>query len=239
MVDTHADSGLQEKLSAFALFEALDARERERLVQKARWRRIPAGRPVLDRDSGARDVFFVAQGLVRVSNHSYSGRQISFEDIGPGGFFGELAAIDGQPRSANVETIEESLIAGLDAQQFTSLVTAHPAVALAVMKRLAFMVRQASKRIVDVSTQPAEDRVCKELLRLAAASSGAGDAAAVVISPFPSHSAIASRVSTTRETVARILGGLTRSGLIKRKQDVVVIDDLLRLAAMVEDKDSE
>jgi predicted transcriptional regulator len=56
-----------------------------------------------------------------------------------------------------------------------------------------------------------------------------------VIKPIPVHNDIASRVSTTRETVARVLNSLARQGLIERRKDCLVIRDIDRLQGMVEE----
>jgi len=56
-----------------------------------------------------------------------------------------------------------------------------------------------------------------------------------VIAPIPVHSDIAARVSTTRETVARVLSDLSRDGLVERRADALVVRDVSRLETMVED----
>ena len=71
------------------------------------------------------------------------------------------------------------------------------------------------------------------ILRLArAAANGEGKAS---ISPIPVHSDLASRVSTTRETVARVMGDLSRQGILKREKNALLVLDVERLAAIVED----
>jgi CRP-like cAMP-binding protein len=225
-----------EKAAAFRLFEALAPDEQRALMKRARWRRVAAGQEALDVESAARGVSFVARGRVRVMTHCSSGREIAFEDIGVGGFFGELAAIDGGPRSASVFAAEDTALGELDGQSFVAAITSHPQVAVEVMKRLAFMVRQASKRVVDISTLPVGARIAVELLRLAAI--GTVDGNTAVIRPFPAHSDIASRVSTTRETVARALGTLAHKSLVQRRRNTMVIGDLAQLAAMVDEQRS-
>lgn len=226
-----------DRLAAFQLFAALGRSARQALVKRARWRRVSAGYAALDPECLARDVSFIAKGRVRVVTHCASGRDIAFEDIGVGGFFGELAAIDGGPRSASVFAVEESLLGDLHSQTFLSAITSHPDVAIDVMKRLAFMVRQASKRVVDISTLSVRGRIAVELVRLAAV--GTVDGNSAVIRPFPSHADIASRVSTTRETVARTLSAMARMGLVRRQRESLVVGDLAQLAALVDEPHCE
>ena len=101
-----------------------------------------------------------------------------------------------------------------------------------VMRSLAHVVRRASERIMDLSTLGANNRVQAEILRLARASAGSDNAAA--ISPIPVHGDIASRVSTTRETVARVLSELTRAGIVERGRDALLVNDLDGLEERVE-----
>lgn len=231
MLDCQYHAANDEALAKFELFASLAEGERKRYLSRLNWYRVRAGEQVVDREAGGRNVFFVREGLVRVVSYCQSGRQISFEDIGPGGFFGELSAIDGKSRSASVVAVEETRLASMSAEVFIPIVTTHPEVALALMKRLASMVRQASKRVVEVSTLAAQSRVNAELLRLASAHQTECNAA--VIRPAPVHSELASRVSTTRETVARVMNAHVRSGLIARRRGALVINDIERLAAMV------
>lgn len=198
------------------------------------WRRFRAGEEIIDRQSESRDVFFVVSGKVRVVLYSVSGREITLDDIGPGGHFGELAALDGAPRSASVMAVEASVVASLGDETFRKVATETPALALAVMRRLAEVVRTSSGRILDLSTLGANNRVHAEILRLAraAARSEGGSAA---ISPIPVHSDLASRVSTTRETVARVMSDLSRQGILKREKNALLVLDVPRLAAIVED----
>ena len=206
-----------------------------RAVEKAcAWRDYPADEQIFDRQTESRDIYFVVSGRVRIVNFSASGREVSFDDIDAGGYFGELGAIDGEPRSASVVAVEGTTVASLASGPFMDLVVKHPRVAIALMKRLAHIVRASTERIMDLSTLGAHNRVYAELLRLAREASGA-EAQRATIKPIPTHSDIASRVSTTRETVARVLGELQHSGLVRRERSALVVSNMERLAEMVED----
>ncbi|MBY0429786.1 MAG: Crp/Fnr family transcriptional regulator, partial [Rhodospirillales bacterium] len=188
---------------------------------------------IIDSQSESRDVFFVVKGLVRVVNYSVSGREVTLDDIGVGGYFGELAAIDGQPRSASVMAKDETLTAAMTPEVFQRLLRSHAIVAMAVIERLVGVVRQSTGRIMDLSTLGANNRVHAELLRQARLVTGDGMTAE--IRPIPLHADIASRVSTTRETVARVLNDLVRDGLLERRKDALVLLDMPRLECMVEE----
>lgn len=241
MTASQRTAGEARSLAKVGLFAGLDEAERRRIEARCRWRRYQPHESIIDRASESRDVYFIVSGRVRVVNYAASGREISFDDIEAGGVFGELAAIDGGERSANVVALNTTEVASLAPRAFLEVMADHPEVALAVMRRLTRMVRQASHRIMELSTLGAQNRVHAELLRLArdaagdAEAGGPGPAAPVQarISPIPVHADLASRVSTTRETVARVLSDLTRAGLLERDRNALVVTDLRRLAELV------
>ncbi|MBM3951011.1 MAG: Crp/Fnr family transcriptional regulator [Rhodospirillales bacterium] len=219
-------------LAGIALLKDLTVGERQRVEKLCRWRRYGAEEQIIDREGDSSDLCFVVEGRVRVVNYSASGREITLDDIVAGEYFGELAAIDGRPRSANVMSLTPTLIATLTRAQFRELVETHPKLGYSVMERLASMVRHSTERIMNLSTLAANNRVFAELLREARASmSGPNEAS---ISPIPVHGQLASRVSTTRETVARVLGDLTRQGIVVRTKNALVVKDVARLARMAE-----
>lgn len=225
--------GERSLLSNIALFEGLSATEMTTLEVASRYRRFSAQETIIERDSISTDVYFLVRGSARVVNYSLSGKEITFDDLHEGQFFGELSALDGRPRSATVIAIEDSLIVSLKAQVFLDLVLETPRLAQRLLVRLASMVRAADDRIMDLSTLAAINRVQAELLRQARAEGD--DRNAAVIEPIPTHSDFASRVSTTRETVARVLNDLARQGIVERRRDALMIHDLQKLKQMVEE----
>ena len=202
-------------LAGIEIFEDLDPAERKRLEERCRWRRIRPGEALLDAGSASREVFFIVEGSVNIVNYSLSGREVALASLPAGECFGEMSAIDAQPRSASVVAKEPSLIAVLPAQPFVDLLQQHVEVTFRVLKRLVTMVRSGDQRIMELSTLAATHRVYAELLRMAVP-----DAAVPglwVVRPLPPLREVASRVSTTRETVARALSQLYPTGLVRRK----------------------
>jgi CRP-like cAMP-binding protein len=220
-------------LSSVCLLGELNAERLTAVEQACRYKRFAAQEQIVDRDSATTDVFFVVRGSVRVVNYSILGREIAFDEVTAGNYFGELSALDGQPRSASVMALEDTLILALPRSLFLNLLSEHPNIALQVMMRLAKIVRTADERIMDLSTLAAHNRVHAELLRLARIHIVDGGSAR--IEPVPVHSDIASRVSTTRETVARVLNDLARSGIVERTKDALLIHNLGRLRNMVQE----
>lgn len=207
---------IEEKtLSGISLFEGLAEPELRRLEARCRWRRYRDGERVLDSGSASRDVYFVVSGAVSIVNFSLSGREVTLATAKAGSYFGELAAIDNQPRSASVVAVEDSLIALMPPQPFLDLLQSRAEVTFRVLQRLTEIVRLSDQRIMELSTLAATQRVFAELLRMAEPDSAVPGL--WVIRPLPPLREVASRVSTTRETVARALGQLYPTGLVRRK----------------------
>ena len=219
-------------LEGVDLLSGLNAAEVAILEEYCRYKKFAAGEQIFDRQSKTTDVFFVVRGSVRIVNYSLSGREITLDDIGHGGHFGELAAIDGQPRSASVMALSDCVIVSMPQKVFMEALVKFPPLALKVMRHLAGIVRRSTDRIMDLSTLGANNRVHAELLRQAKANGA--DTNEAIIKPIPVHSDLASRVSTTRETVARVLNDLARQGIVERRKDHLVIHDVARLQNMVD-----
>ncbi|MBM3556201.1 MAG: Crp/Fnr family transcriptional regulator [Alphaproteobacteria bacterium] len=217
-------------LAANIMLAGLPADEIRRIEQACIWHRFAAGQQVLDRDSTDRDVYFVAEGRVEIVNYALSGREIAYAVVGAGGFFGELAAIDGEPRSANVVAAEACSLAALPAPAFLALMGRHASVALHVLERLARIVRSNNERIMDLATLGSVERVHRQLLRLARKDDGG----AWVIDPLPVHGDIAGQAATTRETVARVLSQLRKSDLVRKRGKGIVLVDRAALQRLVE-----
>jgi CRP/FNR family transcriptional regulator, cyclic AMP receptor protein len=224
-----APTGAARTLAKIDLFAAMGEPQRKAIEARCQWREFPEGATVIDRESPDTDVYFVVAGAVRVLIHSESGREVSFDEMGPGACVGEIAAIDGRPRTASVEAIEPTLCAALTRQTFHDVALTSPAATMALLKRMAAMVRTSTERILDLSTLGAHNRVYAEILRLAKPGADGRPA----IRPIPVHSDLAARVSTTRETVARVFSELARANVVIKERDALVVAAPARLKAMV------
>lgn len=221
-------------LSSVSLFEDLGTAELEAIEKLCAFNRYSAQEQIIDRDSESRDVFFVVEGRVRVVLYSLSGREVTLDDLESGSYFGQLAALDGHPRSASVMALESTLVATMRPSHFTAMLESHPSIAMKVMLEFTRIIRASTDRIMDLSTLGANNRVHAELLRQARVV-GTDESGTARISPIPVHSDIASRVSTTRETVARVLNDLARKKIVERQKNALVIVDVDRLEDMVEE----
>ena len=218
-------------LQQIALLQGLPAERLDRLAQCCQWRSLPAGTPVLLRSERKTDVHFLVSGALRVTSYAANGRQVTFRDPKEGEHFGDIAAIDGQPRSADVVTLKPSVVASLDREDFLALLRDEPMVAERVMRGLAVLVRQLSDRVIDLSTLGVQNRVHAELLRLARLAGVVDNRSR--LEPVPTHAELANRIGTNREQVTRELNALRRDGLLAKEGKALLVPDVARLAALV------
>jgi CRP-like cAMP-binding protein len=220
-----------ETLHRIELFRGLPDDALEALGRQCSWRTYRSGQQIIARESKDRHVYFVAQGVVRVGVYSAAGREVAFRDVGAGKCFGEISAIDGLPRSANVEAIEDAIIASIPSQLFWTLLERHPCIMANVVRLLTATIRSLSDRLFELSTLGIQNRVHAEILRLANEAGVRNGMAS--IDPAPRHVDIASRISTNREQVTKELSAMARQGLVEKRARALVVPDVARLERIV------
>jgi CRP-like cAMP-binding protein len=218
-------------LRRIPLLEGLSEDALDALARDCRWRTIAAGRSLIARNAADRSVHFIVSGRVRVTIYSPSGRQVTFRDRHAGEFLGEIAALDGRPRSADAVALESTLVASLTPEAFARLRERQPAVSERLLVYLATLVRNLSDRVIEVSTLGVQNRIHAELLRMAKDAGIAGNRAR--IDPAPRHADLASQVSTYREQVTRELSALARQGIVAKDDRALLLVDVARLEALV------
>jgi CRP/FNR family cyclic AMP-dependent transcriptional regulator len=221
-----------ETLARIDLFRSLDGASIRQLDTQCSWRRAARNEWLLDYEEQGNDVFFIVSGTVRVKLQSVSGREVHLREIGAGEFFGELAAIDNEPRSAGIVAMTDVTVARMPASVFRKALHAHADVCDQLLLYLAGQVRRLANRVNEFTTLDARYRIYAELLRLSKPQVGTPRRA--VVTPPPAHTEIAARVSIRREAVAREIKALERDGLIERRRGALVLTDTAKLRKMID-----
>jgi CRP/FNR family transcriptional regulator, cyclic AMP receptor protein len=209
------------------LLQGLPPERLEAIANACTWRHCEPGRQLVAREDDDRHVHFIVAGSVRVTTYSSGGRETSFRDLAAGTSFGELSALDGRPRSADVVALTSGLIASLPPEAFLSLLRTEWSVTERVLLRLTDTVRRLTDRVIDLSTLSVQQRVCAELLRMAQSSGATGSQAR--LDPAPKHAELAHQVSSYREQITRELSSLAKLGLVSRESGALVLLDVGRL----------
>ena len=224
--DTLSAADLRAGLANVDLFTDLDTSILDDIESRTHVKCFDARQTLCRSGDESREVFFILEGWVRATVFSPNGREVAFRDLHEGDSFGELAAIDGMARSADVITQEPSVVAVLAARDFMDIIRSHPKVAVNTLCKLTMWIRGLSERIYEFNA-PVSVRVCSELSRMASAAMISDEIAR--LRPAPKHAEIAARVNTHREAVTRTFGELQRAGILKKARGELIITDVKAL----------
>lgn len=175
-------------------------------------------------DDGARLVV-VASGLVKVVLSSTKGEEVVLTTLGPGATLGELALLDGSPRSAAVVAAEPTTVLLLSRATVLELLGRYPSVLDALLRSLGSLIRRLTEQAGDLVFLDLGGRVAKLLLQLADAHGGGS----TVLNLSLSQSDLAAMVGATRPAVNRALQNLASRGVIKVDGQMIALLDVAAL----------
>ena len=133
-------------LEKVPLFGQLGPADLQRVLELARERAYPKNSVILFEDDPGDALYVVATGQVKVVLIGEDGREVILSVLGEGEFFGEMALIDDEPRSAHVIAMEDSTLVVLRREDFTNILMQVPAIALALLKELSRRLGASTKR---------------------------------------------------------------------------------------------
>jgi CRP-like cAMP-binding protein len=188
---------------------------------RSHWRRFEPDEILVDFDDPSTDVYFLVSGEVRILIRTQSGKEVILGEMRGGQLFGELAAIDGVKRSANVTALTRGEVCIMSAAVFRELVLSTPAVADRLLRLLAGRVRELNARLMEQAVLDLRHRLYSELLRLSVARTGGGKER--VVTPPPYHHVLAARIGCRREQVTREFTAMSQEGLVERTRGALVI----------------
>jgi CRP-like cAMP-binding protein len=208
------------RLSGVFLFRDLDI-DLAPYEARTTWRRFDPEEILVDFDDLTTDVYFLLAGDVRVLMRTAAGKEVILDEMRPGELFGELAALDGIKRSANVTALTRGEACVMPASVFREIVFSHKAVAERLFCLMSSRIRELNARFVEQTVLDLRHRLYSELLRL---SIPRGDRAGErVITPPPFHHIMAARIGCRREQVTREFTMMSQEGLIERTRGALIL----------------
>ena len=199
-------------LDSFApILSELPAELAEILRGQAMVTRSRRGADVVSPGDTASQVFLLLDGRVQIRLLTQDGSEAILRDLGPGEFFGELAAIDEGPRSAWVVALSDCVVARIPAETFKTAAIGIPAVAEWMHLRLIAQIRDLTHRWFELNALQVRSRLHCELARM----SGQANSP-VTLDPAPSHSELAARIGTHREAISREMSYLSSQGMVEQ-----------------------
>jgi CRP/FNR family transcriptional regulator, cyclic AMP receptor protein len=153
-------------LRSHPFFSGLDAQIVERLIPYALTRKVKKGTLLFRKGDMGTNLYAVCVGAVRVSAPSSQGKDAVFNLIVPGEIFGEIAFLDGGPRTADAVMIESGELMVIERRDFLPLLQDHPELAVRLLEILCGRLRHTSEQVEDVVFLGLEARLAKALLYL-------------------------------------------------------------------------
>jgi len=163
-------------------------------------------------------LYVILKGRVRVFVSDQSGREVTLNMQGTGEYFGELALLDEEPRSASVMTLERSRLALIPKEVFKRCLLEQPELAVKLVRAMARRIRALTANLKNMALLDVYGRMAFILEHLAVRKEGK-----LVIEQKLTHKDIANMVGSSREMISRIMKELTVGGYIVLKDKKIYI----------------
>jgi CRP-like cAMP-binding protein len=232
MAETRGE--IEDALRGSFLFPLLDPDERARFIAAAHPRTWRAGASVCVMGDEGSSMMLVRRGLLRVTRPSPEGRAFLLAELGPGAVVGEIALLDGGPRSADVTAVAETTLLVFERRDFVPLLEHNWRLTEAVLRMVCERLRSADMHIADLAFSDLPERLAKTLI--ARAHRGPRGRPATV---SDTQGALAAMIGGSREAVNRCLKKWERDGVIAVADGRIALADpetLARLAGSVEEE---
>ena len=209
-----------DSLRAIPLFGRVGEADLEELATHLIERRFPKNATVVEEGLPGDYMYVIRRGRAKVTKASEDGREKIMNFLEAGSFFGDMALLGDETRSASVKTLEESVLLALSRRDFIDLLRQSPDLSLAVIEELANRLRETNEQARSLSFQGVEERTRNLFTRIARVDDTTGG---FCMTPALTHQQIADMVGTSRETVTRAIKQLKTSGWLAQEGKRYVI----------------
>src|SRR6201996_1294010 len=216
MASVPASERGRKLLENCALFSTLSEKARREISAIAHLRGFTAGEPICRLDDQGDSMMTVVVGTVRITLPTVKGKEIILADLRTGEMFGEIALLDGKPRSANATALTNCELMVLERRDVLPFLERNHAACIKLMEMLCARVRRSDERMADIAFYNLPVRLAKPLLPYP--SQGRG-----TIKLSLPQSELAEMAGGTREKVNRRLPDWQRQGILERKDRWTII----------------
>jgi len=211
-------------LKQVPLLAGLTPAEAEALARDMVRRQFRQGQAIFQQGDSGQMLYLIQSGRVRIYVEGEEGQEVSVIVYGPNDIFGELAVIDGLPRSASAVAMEETVVHILSRDCFREHMRRSPQLALNFMKALSVRVRYSTRQVGSLTMLDVPGRLARKLLELAQ-DHGLVETGGVRINLALTQTDLASLIGATRESINKALGAFRRQGLILVEGSHIIIVD--------------
>lgn len=215
-------------LECHPLFREFGTEECYRLANYATTRHVERGKTIFSKGEAGSSLFAVSSGTVEVVVPSAEGKNAVVNLIGEGEIFGEIALLDGGPRTADALAFTDCTLMAIERRDFLALLRANPEVTIKLLQVLCARLRQTTEQVEDLMFLDLKGRLVKTLLRLSKSANPAGQIAI-------SQSELSQIVGLSREMINKQLQVWAREGWITLARRRIVVERPDELARIVEE----
>lgn len=215
-----------EALGRIPIFNNLTREHLTLLAPSIKEQEFKKGRIIVHQDEKGSIFFVMESGLAKVTMTGKEGKEITLSYIKPGEFFGEMALLDGRPRSASVVAVEDSVVMVLTRDEFLGYVRQNPEIGIKMLEVLSERIRYADQKIGLLTLADVQSKLVHYFIHLASRL-GVPTVDGILIENRPTHEAMAAELGTTRETITRVLGDLKRNGYLKMSRKTLLLSNRL------------
>ena len=222
----------REALLASPFFAHLRPEEMDDLIAHSQERRLARGTLIFSKGDPGSSMLAVLTGLIRVGATSPDGREITLNVIGPGEIVGEIALLDGQPRSADAVAAEETVAMVIERRFFLPFLIRHEGLVERMLAVLCDRLRRTSAALEELALLDLPARMARTLVKLAS-DYGKPAPAGVRIEIRLSQKDMSNLVAATRESVNKQFKVWRDAGIIEMDGGHLVITDMAALKMLL------
>ena len=200
------------------------------IARNLRARRFRRGEVLFHEGDPGDALFIVASGAVKVVVPSEEGEEAILVTLRRGDFLGELALLDGAPRSASAIALEPTEALALPREQFRDLVASEPAIRDALLASLSGELRRLTTHVAELHFLDLTGRLAARLARLAEEHGERMADGSIRLDAPLTQSDLAAMIGATRQSVNKLLGEFEADGLLRIERDSIVVPNLARLS---------
>ncbi len=225
-----ASRPIVDSLAAVPFFAGLDADALQRVAAGMRSRRFRRGEVIFHVGDPGDALFIIVSGEIKIGLPSEAGEEAILVRLQPGDVFGELALLDGAPRSATATALSAAETVVLPRDKFRELISGEPAVRDALLASLALEIRRLTTHVEELHFLDITGRLAACLVRLAGDGGTTLPDGSIRLRTSLTQGDLASMVGSTRQSVNKLLGQFAGDGLLRLERDAIVLTDLDGLA---------
>lgn len=219
---TRSRDEAESALKGVALFADLDPAALRIVAEAATWRSWPAGATIFQRGDEGNHLIVVANGRLRLSLGTAQGKEMLIGTVGPGGIVGEVAIIDGQPRSADATAVEDTVGLLMWRDAFVRLIESQPKLGLSVARYLCTLLRSTNFQMESIALHELRARLVRFLLMSVRQAHGAEPPKMARLKVGLNQTELSAMLGASRPKLNRALHELIDEGALTRDGEIMV-----------------